>query len=89
MDNNLMDELYPSRLITGPLSEDLLIKEIRSEGTTPAIHRDLLYRLLALRHNHFNMAYRISRLIQRYINSINNPRVAPLGLFFCYNYNKI
>ena len=56
MDNNLMDELYPSRLITGPLSEDLLIKEIRSEGTTPAIRRDLLYRLLELRHNNFNMA---------------------------------
>ena len=56
MDNNLMDELYPSRLITGPLSEDLLIKEIRSEGTTPAIRRDLLYRLLALRYNNFDMA---------------------------------
>ena len=56
MDNQLMDTLYPSRLVTGPLTEDLLEKEIRSTGTNPAIRRDLLYRLLALRHNNFNMA---------------------------------
>lgn len=56
MDNQLMDGLYPSRLVTGPLTEDLLVKEIRSEGLDPAIRRDLLYRLLALRYNNFDMA---------------------------------
>ena len=56
MDNNLMDELYPSRLITGPLSEDLLTKEIRSEGVDPKLKSDMLYRLWTLRANHFDLA---------------------------------
>ena len=55
MDNQLMDGLYPSRLVTGPLTEDLLVKEIRSEGLDTAIRRDLLYRLMALRYNNFDM----------------------------------
>ena len=56
MDNQLMDWLYPSRIVTGPLTEDLLVKEIKSEGTDPRIRKDLLYRLVTLRHNNFNMA---------------------------------
>ena len=56
MDNQLMDTLYPSRLVTGPLTEDLLLKELRSKGLDPTIRRDLLYRLWALRANHFDLA---------------------------------
>ena len=56
MDERSMDYFYPSRVVTGPLTEDLLIKEIESEGLNPTIRRDLLYRLLALRHNNLNMA---------------------------------
>ena len=56
MDERSMDYFYPSRVVTGPLTEDLLVKEIGSEGLDPAVRRDLLYRLLALRHNNFDMA---------------------------------
>ena len=56
MDNELMDTLYPSRMLTGPLTEDAIIKEINSDGINPAVRKDLLYRLLALRYNNFNMA---------------------------------
>ena len=56
MDERSMDYFYPSRVVTGPLTEDLLIKEIKSEGLNPAIRRDLFYRLLVLRHNNLNMA---------------------------------
>ena len=56
MDERSMDYFYPSRVVTGPLSEDNLTKEIYSEGVNPTIRRDLLYRLLALRHNNLNMA---------------------------------
>ena len=55
MDNELMDTLYPSRMLTGPLTEDAIIKEINSDGINPAVRKDLLYRLLALRANHFDM----------------------------------
>ena len=55
MDERSMDYFYPSRVVTGPLSEDNLIKEINSEGVNPTIRRDLLYRLWTLRANHFDM----------------------------------
>ena len=55
MDNELMDTLYPSRMLTGPLTEDAIIKEINSDGINPAVRKDLLCRLLALRYNNFNM----------------------------------
>ena len=55
MDERSMDYFYPSRVVTGPLSEDNLVKEINSEGVNPTIRRDLLYRLWTLRANHFDM----------------------------------
>ena len=56
MDERSMDYFYPSRVVTGPLTEDLLLKELRSEGLDPTIRRDLLYRLWTLRANHFDLA---------------------------------
>ena len=50
-----LDVLYTSRKVTGPLTEDLLLKELRSKGLDPTIRRDLLYRLWTLRANHFDM----------------------------------
>ena len=55
MDNELMDTLYPSRMLTGPLTEDAIIKEINSDGINPAVRKDLLYKLWTLRANHFDM----------------------------------
>ena len=51
-----MDYFYPSRVVTGPLTEDLLIKEINSEGVDPKLKSDMLYRLWTLRANHFDLA---------------------------------
>ena len=57
-DSELMDWLYKSRATTNPLTEDGLISEInsaRGRGDV-ALCKDLLARLVTLRHNNFVVA---------------------------------